>query len=72
MSRMPAWKFKDRCLKVLDEVAASNTPVTITRRGKPVAIVMPYGTQAAATSSLAGSVLKERGNPFGTHETWNA
>jgi prevent-host-death family protein len=69
---MPAWKFKDRCLKVLDEVAASRTPVTVTKRGKPVAIVIPYTAQRAATSSLAGSVLKERGSPFGIDETWDA
>jgi len=72
MPRMPAGKFKDRCLKVLDEVAASRTPVTVTKRGKPVAIVVPYTTQPAATSSLAGSVLKERGSPFGTGDTWDA
>jgi len=72
MPRMPAWKFKDRCLKVLDEVAATRTPVTVTKRGRPVAIVMPYTTQRATTSRLAGSVLKERRRPFGTNETWEA
>jgi len=72
MPRMPAGKFKDRCLKVLDEVAASRTPVTVTKRGKPVAIVVPYTTQRSSTSTLAGSVLKESGSPFGTDETWDA
>ena len=72
MPRMPAGKFKDRCLKVLDEVASSRTPVTVTKRGKPVAIVVPYTPQPAATSSLAGSVLKERGSPFGTGDRWDA
>ena len=71
MPRMPAGKFKDRCLKVLDDVAASRTPVTVTKRGQPVAMVVPYTTQPAATSSLAGSVLKERGSPFGTGDTWD-
>jgi prevent-host-death family protein len=69
---MPAGKFKDRCLKVLDEVAASRTPVTVTKRGKPVAVVVPYTSKSAPTSSLAGSVLKEHGNPFSTDETWDA
>jgi len=72
MPRMPAWRFKHRCLKVLDEVAASRTPVTVTKRGKPVAIVIPYPTQRAATPTLAGSVLKERGSPFGTDGMWEA
>lgn len=41
MVRMAAGKFKDQCLKVLDQVAATRTPVTITKRGKPVATLVP-------------------------------
>jgi prevent-host-death family protein len=69
---MPAGRFKDRCLKVLDEVAATRTPVTITKRGKPVATVVPYTARPRTTSSLAGSILEERGDPFGTGEAWDA
>ena len=71
MPRMPAGRFKDRCLKVLDEVAATRTPVTITKRGKPVATVVPY-TARSPKSTLAGSILEERGDPFGTGESWDA
>jgi prevent-host-death family protein len=67
---MAARKFKDRCLKILDEVATTRTPVTITKRGKPVATVVPYSTQQPA--GLAGSILRERGDPFGTGEGWGA
>jgi prevent-host-death family protein len=56
---MAAGRFKDRCLKVLDQVAATRTPVTITKRGKPVATVVPYTARVAPVSGLAGSVLKE-------------
>lgn len=72
MPRIPAGQFKDRCLKVLDEVAATRTPVTITKRGKPVATVVPYTAQPASAPSLAGSILEERGDPFGTGESWDA
>lgn len=72
MPRMPAGKFKDRCLKVLDEVAATRTPITITKRGKPVATVVPYTAQRTPASSLAGSILKERGSPFTTGDAWDA
>lgn len=72
MARMPAGKFKDRCLKVLDEVAATRTPVTITKRGKPVATLVPYAGQRPTASGLAGSILKERGSPFSTGEPWDA
>jgi prevent-host-death family protein len=68
---MPAGRFKDRCLKVLDEVAATRTPVTITKRGKPVATVVPY-TARSSKATLAGSILEERGDPFGTGESWDA
>ncbi len=72
MTSMAAGKFKDQCLKVLDRVAATRTPVTITKRGKPVATLVPCAPRAAKANSLAGSVLKERGNPFGTGEAWDA
>jgi prevent-host-death family protein len=69
---MPAGRFKDRCLKVLDDVAATRTPVTITKRGKPIATLVPYTTRRRTPGSLAGSILKEQGDPFGTDESWDA
>lgn len=38
---MPAGRFKAVCLKLLDEVAESRSPVTITKRGRPVARLVP-------------------------------
>lgn len=38
---MPAGEFKAKCLHVLDEVAASRREVVVTKRGKPVAKVVP-------------------------------
>lgn len=72
MIRMAAGKFKDRCLKVLDEVAERKTPVTITKRGRPVATLVPYTAGGRTTRSLAGSILKERGSLYGTGEAWDA
>jgi prevent-host-death family protein len=72
MKRLAAGKFKDRCLKVLDEVSERKTPVTITKRGRPVATLVPYAGPASPTKSLAGSVLKERGSPYRTSEQWDA
>lgn len=71
MKSIGAGKFKDVCLKVLDEVAASRTSVVITKRGRPVAKLVPVA-QPARKTSLAGSVLKEVGDPFGTGERWDA
>jgi prevent-host-death family protein len=68
---MAAGKFKNQCLKVLDRVAATRTPITITKRGKPVAMLVPHAPQPAQ-GGLAGSILRERGTPYGTGEEWDA
>lgn len=45
MKTMPAAQFKARCLKVMDEVQNTREPVTITKKGKPVAKLVPPDTQ---------------------------
>jgi prevent-host-death family protein len=69
---MGAGKFKDQCLKVLDRVAEQKTQVTITKRGKPVATLVPYSSQPRKPASLAGSILRETGDAYGTGEGWDA
>ena len=71
MKTMAAGKFKDLCLRTLDEVARTKSTVVITKRGRPVAKLVPCGP-APAARGLAGSVLKEVGDPFGTNEPWDA
>lgn len=66
-----AGKFKDLCLKMLDDVARTRTPVTITKRGRPVARLVPC-IEAPRKANLAGSILKEFGDPFSTGEKWDA
>ena len=70
MKSMAAGKFKDVCLKTLDDVARTKAPVVITKRGRPVAKLVPYVTPTRA--GLAGSILKETGDVFGTGEKWDA
>ncbi|HZQ93907.1 MAG TPA: type II toxin-antitoxin system Phd/YefM family antitoxin [Candidatus Sulfotelmatobacter sp.] len=41
MKTMAAGEFKARCLQVMDQVHRSRTPVVITKRGKPVAKLVP-------------------------------
>jgi prevent-host-death family protein len=38
---MPAGRFKANCLAVMDEVQAKHESVIITKRGKPVAKLVP-------------------------------
>lgn len=51
---IPAGKFKAQCLAILDQVAESGEPVVVTKRGRPVARVVPARTETAV--SLNGSV----------------
>ena len=41
MKTMPAGEFKARCLRVMDDVHTTREPVTITKKGKPVAKLVP-------------------------------
>lgn len=71
MKTMAAGKFKDRCLKTLDEVEKTKSVVVITKRGRPVARLVPC-TPERGGQDLSGSVLEEIGDPFGTGEAWDA
>lgn len=68
---VPASVFKAHCLGLLDEIAATGQPVVVTKRGKPVARVVPV--EPAPT--LVGSVTYLVGEdeliaPLG--ERWDA
>jgi len=53
MKTMAAGKFKDVCLKTLDEVARTKTAVVITKRGRPVAKLIPCGPPPAGRQAVA-------------------
>jgi len=71
MKTIAAWKFKDVCLKTLEEVAKTRTPVVITKRGRPIARLIPY-VAPGPRPGLKGSIIKEVGDPFSTGERWDA
>lgn len=56
---MAAGTFKAECLAVLDRVARTGEPVVVTKRGRPVAEVVPVRTRVPAP--LRGSA-KTRGD----------
>lgn len=39
--RIAAGEFKAKCLKLMDQVARDRAPIVITKRGKPVAKLVP-------------------------------
>jgi len=41
MKTMPAGEFKARCLQIMNRVQKTREPLVITKRGKPVAKLVP-------------------------------
>ena len=70
MKTMAAGKFKDLCLKTLDEVVRTRSAVVITKRGRPVAMLVPCAPEPRP--SFEGSVLSDSGDPHSTGEAWEA
>jgi len=70
MKRIAAAKFKEHCLSLLDSVDPDG--IVITKRGKPVAKLIPF---AADSASLIGSLtgkLEITGEILSTGLDWHA
>ena len=65
-----AGKFKAQCLALLDEVALTGQELIVTKRGKPVAKIVPV--TEIETPSLLGSVLWEGDIISPIDEEWDA
>ena len=73
-----AAEFKAKCLKLLDEVAATHEPLVITKRGKPVAKLVPIGevspavlkrrARASRALQAIGRDMESRGGPITREE----
>ena len=50
MKTMAAGSFKAKCLAVMDEVQAKRETVVITKRGKPVAKLVPVNAETDGAS----------------------
>ena len=61
-----AAEFKATCLRVIKQLGKDGEPVTITNRGRPVAVLSPApasGTRSSIIGAMRGSVLGYDG-PF--------
>lgn len=73
MRRVPAGQFKARCLSLMDEVQETGEEITITKRGEPVAKLVPVRRDAAhkvwgcreGTLEILGDIVEPTG------EKWN-
>jgi prevent-host-death family protein len=65
-----AAKFKEQCLALLDQVDPDG--IVITKRGKPVAKLIPFASDSASLiGSLAGK-LEIKGEILSTGLDWHA
>ncbi|MCC7484786.1 MAG: type II toxin-antitoxin system prevent-host-death family antitoxin [Burkholderiales bacterium] len=70
MKQIPAAKFKEQCLALIDSVDGDG--IVITKRGKPVARLIPLGADSATLiGSLKGKV-SIKGDILSTGARWNA
>ncbi len=70
MKQMAAAKFKEQCLALIDRVDRDG--IVITKRGRPVAKLIPLGADSASLiGSLKGKV-RIKGDLLSTGARWNA
>jgi prevent-host-death family protein len=56
---IPAGRFKAQCLALLDEVAEGGETIVVTKRGKPVARIMPLEPPPSLIGSITFLVSDE-------------
>ena len=75
MKTMAAGEFKARCLKVMDQVRATREPVVVTKRGRPVAKLVPADKRGKDVFGCLKGVIKIVGDiesPVVPLEDWEA
>lgn len=70
MKKIAAAKFKEKCLAILDRVEPEG--ILITKRGKPVAKLLPANNTGANLIGCLKGKMRIKGNIFSTGIKWNA
>ncbi len=68
---IPAGQFKQTCLRLLDEVRETHEPLVITKRGRPVAQLVPvdpslaedWAGAMAGTGRIVGDLVEPAADP---------
>jgi prevent-host-death family protein len=75
MKTMAAAEFKAHCLQVMEQVHKSRQPVTITKRGRPIAKLVPVDEgRSKVFDSMKGKIeiLGDIVGPVTPLEDWEA
>jgi prevent-host-death family protein len=68
--RVGAAQFKEQCLQLLDELSPEG--LVITKRGKPVARLIPFERSGVNLIGILKGRIRVRGDIESTGVTWNA
>ena len=70
MKALNVSEFRERCLSLLDHLPADG--VLITKRGEPIARLLPVKRNSADLIGRLAGVLEVDGDIMSTGEKWNA
>jgi prevent-host-death family protein len=70
MKQIAAAKFKEQCLALLDRVGAEG--IVITKRGVPVAKLIPIQAESASLIGSLGGRIAVKGDILSTGLRWDA
>ena len=73
MKTLAITDFKAHALRVLGQVARTKEPVVVTKRGRPLAKVVPFSTSEPAAGRLSEALVFEKDivSPLG-EDVWDA
>lgn len=67
-----AGEFKQHCLALLDQVAETGLAIVVTKRGRPVARVVPIETEASPLGGSIRILAENEDDLISTGESWYA
>ena len=70
VKQIGAAKFKEQCLKLIDNLTADG--IVITKRGKPVARVLPVHVTSSQLIGTMADKIRITGDLIGTGRRWDA
>jgi prevent-host-death family protein len=75
MKTIAAGEFKARCLTLMDDVRKNRAPIVITKRGKPVAKLVPAENETLEFLGRLQGIIRIVGDiesPIEPAEAWDA
>ena len=71
-NQIGAGEFKTHCLKLIDRVNQTKQPITITKRGKPMAKLTPIEDETYSLFGCVQNTVEIKGDIVeGTGEIWS-